>query len=194
MSILELIAGQLNNEETLNKLGQSVGANPSQVQQLAQLAMPALLEALGRNAGSPEGSESLASALEQHQDDNVEDVDGFLNAVNPDEGSKILQHIFPENTEQVQDDLAKQTGMETGQVSGILAMLAPLLLGALGQEKKQQNVDAAGIPDLLSGLLSKGNFGGLMGMVTNLLDANQDGSIMDEVGTMLSGALKKQQP
>jgi len=81
--------------------------------------------------------------------------------------------------------------METGQVDGIMTQLAPLLLGALGQQKKQQRLDSAGIPGLLSGLLEKGGNGGIMGMVTNLLDADDDGSIIDDVGNLLGGFFKK---
>jgi hypothetical protein len=187
MNIFELI----NNPDTLNKLGQSVGAEPSQVQQLAQLGMPALLQALGRNAGSSEGAAALSGALDQHQDDNVEDVDGFLNTVDTDEGSKMLEHIFSGNNERVQNNLARQTGLETGQVSGLLAQLAPLLLGALGQQKKQQNLDEAGIPGLLSGVMGQSGNSGLMGMVTKLLDSDHDGEVMDDVGKYLGGFLKK---
>lgn len=58
------------------------------------MSIPALLQALEKNAKSKEGAESLANALENHKDDEVEDVKGFLNKVNTDEGDKILQHIL----------------------------------------------------------------------------------------------------
>ena len=103
----------------------------------------------------------------------------------------MLQHIFAGNNDRVQNNLAKQTGLETGQVSGLLTQLAPLLLGALGQQKKQQNLDTSGIPVLLSGLSQQGGDSGLMGMVTNLLDSDNDGSIVDDVGNLLQGFLKK---
>ena len=191
MDILKLINGQINNQNTLKKLGQSVGVEPSQVQKLAQLGMPALLQALGRNASSSEGATALAGALEQHQDDNVDDVEGFLNNVSTDDGAKILQHIFAGNNDRVQNNLAKQTGMGTGQVAGLMTQLAPLLLGALGQQKKKQNLDSSGIAGLLSGLTEQGGKSGLMGMVTNLLDSDNDGSVVDDVGNLLKGFLKK---
>lgn len=191
MDILKLITEQMNDQDTLKKLGQSVGAEPSQVQQLTQLGMPALLQALGRNASTSEGASSLAKALEQHQDDDVEDINGFLNNVNKEDGAKILQHIFAGNDGRVQNNLARKTGLESGQVSDLMAQLAPLLLGALGQQKKQKNLDASGIPGLLGGLLEQGGNKGVMGMVTNLLDSDNDGSIVDEVGGILKGFLKR---
>ena len=60
--------------------------------------------------------------------------------------------------------------------------MAPLVLGALGQQKKENNLDAEGIGNLTSNLAA--NFtgeGGIMSMVTNMLDANKDGNVMDVV-------------
>ena len=168
-----------------------MGAEPSQVQQLAQLGMPAIMQALGRNASTSEGATALASALDQHQDDNVDDVDGFLNNVNTHDGAKMLQHIFSGNNNRVQNNLARQTGLDTSQVSVIMTQLAPLLLGALGQQKKQQNLDSSGISGLLSGVLEQGSNSGLLGMLTNLLDSDNDGDIVDDVGNLLSRFLKK---
>lgn len=189
MEILKMIGEKIGNQDTLNKLGQSVGAEPSQVQQLAQLGMPAILQALGRNAGTTEGAAALSGALDQHQDDNVEDVNGFLNGVNTQDGAKMLQHIFAGNNDRVQNNLAKQTGLESTQVSGLLTQLAPLVLGALGQQKKQQNLDSSGIAGLLGGLSGQGD-SGFMGMVSNILDSDNDGNTEDGVGGLLKGLLK----
>jgi hypothetical protein len=191
MDIMKLITDQINNPDTLNKLGQSVGVEPSQVQKVAQMGMPALLQALGRNSSTEEGAAALAGALDQHQDDNVDDVAGFLNNVNTNDGAKMLQHIFSNNNDLVQNNLAKQTGLETGQVTGIMSQLAPLLLGALGQQKKEQNLDSSGINNLLGGVLGQASNSGLMGMVTNLLDSDKDGNIIDDIGNVLGGFFKK---
>jgi len=53
--------------------------------------------ALGRNANTSEGAAALAGALDRHQDDQVDDVDGFLNNVNTNKGAKMLQHILAGN-------------------------------------------------------------------------------------------------
>jgi len=190
MDVIKLINDQLTNPDTLRKLGQTVGAQPDQVQKVAQIGLPALLKALGNNAGTSDGANALAGALDQHKDDNVEDMDGFLNNVNQNDGSKILQHIFAGKTDTLQNNLARQSGLQTDQVSGLMSMLAPLLLGALGKQKNEQNIGASGISDMLSGVMGQASNKGLMGMVTNFLDSDKDGDIMDDVGKLLKGFMK----
>ena len=130
-------------------------------------------------------------ALDHHQDDEVLDLDSFLSKVNKDDGAKILSHVLGGNSQRVQTNLARQSGMNPGQVSGILIQLAPMLLGALGQEKKRGNLDASNLIGMLAGGLGQGGNGGIKAMVTNLLDSDDDGSIIDEVGDLLGGFLKR---
>ncbi|SCZ80103.1 DUF937 domain-containing protein [Acidaminobacter hydrogenoformans] len=190
MNLMELLAGQLNNPDALNKLGQSVGANPEQVNQLAKIGLPTLMKALGQNASTPEGASALAKALEQHEEDDVDDLDGFLGKVDTNDGEKILEHILSGKKQVVQQNLASQTGLQSSQVSGLLTQLAPLLLGALGQQKKQQNLDASGVSNLLNGAMSRGD-SGLMGMASKILDADKDGDIMDDIGNLIGSFMKK---
>jgi hypothetical protein len=193
MDIFKLLNEQMSDSDMLDKLGRSAGAGPSQVQQLAQMGLPALLQALGRNASTSEGAASLAHALDQHQDDDVDDLDGFLNNVDREDGAKILQHIFADKNAGIQNRLAQKTGMETNQVMDIMEQLAPLLMGTLAQQKKQRNVDQSGIADLLGGMLQQGegSNNNFMNMAMDLLDADNDGSIMDDLGGMFKGFMKR---
>lgn len=191
MDILKLINEEINNQATLKKLGKSVGADTSKVKQLTQLGLPTLLQALENNASTSEGAEALAGALDDHQDDNVDNLEEFFNNVNSDDGAKILQHIFAGKNDTVKNNLAKQTGLKKSQVSGLMTQLAPMLLGALGQQKKEQELDASGVAGLLSGLTAQSGKNGLMDMVTNLLDSDKDGSIVDEVGGLFKRLFKK---
>lgn len=194
MNIQDLIMKQLGNPEVLDQLGKTVGANPEQVQKVAQLGLPTLLEALNRNAGTPQGAQALAGALEQHQDANVDDLQGFLQNVDTQDGAKILQHVLSGNSGRVQNNLARQTGLDGSQVSGLLQQFAPLLLGLLGNQKKEQNLDAAGVAGLTSQLtntLGGSGGGGLMGLAAQFLDADKDGDIVDDLGKLLGGFLGK---
>ncbi len=191
MDLLQFINQQLNDQSTLEMLGKSVKAKPSQVEQLAKLGIPTILQALNQNAKSPTKAASLAKALDQHQNDNVDDIESFLKNLDGEDAKKMLKHILSDKNDKVQTTLAKQTGLKANQVSGILAQLAPLLMGALAQQKKQQQVDVSGLAGLMQGLTSKTNSNNnLMDMVTNMLDADNDGSIADDVSNILKGFMK----
>lgn len=190
MDLMKLVSGQLDNPALLSSLGQQVGAKPDQVEKLMRLGMPTLLQALGKNAGSADGAVSLANALDQHGDDDVDDLQGFLGKVDIRDGSKMLGHILSGKQENVLAKLAGQTGMDKSQVSGLLAKLAPMLIGALGKQKKEQQLDAGGITGLLGGLLGQAGNAGLMSQVTGMLDADGDGDIMDDVKGMLGKFFK----
>ncbi len=194
MNIIDLLTSQMGNTDVLNQLGNSVGASPDQVQKLTQLGLPTILEALNRNASTPDGAQALAGALDQHQDVNLDDLTGFLQNVDTNDGANILKHVFGDKGQRVQNNLANQTGMDGGQVSNLLNQLAPLILGALGQQKKEQNLDAAGVSGLtgqLTEMLGQGGSGGIMGLASQFLDADHDGSIVDDLGKLLGGFLKR---
>ncbi len=193
MDILELLSGQLDSEKVLQQLSMTSGADSSQVQKVVQMGLPALLESLGRNSKTEQGASSLAKALDSHKDDKVDDIEDFLKNVNLDDGSKIIGHVLGGNKQKVQRNLAKQTGLEDNQVSSIMNQLAPLLLGTLGKQKAINNVGSAGIESMISGIIngqgSKNN--NMMKTITNLLDADDDGNIVDDVSKMLGGFFKK---
>ncbi len=137
MDIINLLTEQLSNPAVLEQLGKSAGADQNQTRQLAQVALPALMGALQKNAADPEGAKALDKALEKHQDDKVDDILGFLQNVDTLDGAKILRHIFGGNKDAVQSDLAQKAGLQNNQALDLLTQLAPLVLGALGNQKKQ---------------------------------------------------------
>lgn len=155
MDILSMVAEQLNDPKVLEQLGKKAGAKPGQAGKVAQTALPLLLKTLQQNAKTPEGAKSLDKALQQHQDDPVKDVFGFLKGVDTKDGAKILQHIFSNKNEKVQKNLAKKAGLNIDQVAGLLTQLAPLVLGALGNQKKEES--------------SQGDLGGLLGSLVGRL-------------------------
>lgn len=183
--------GMLTNSSMLEKLGGTVGADKNQVQKLVNLGMPTLLKAMDRNAQSENGAQSLYNALQKHQDDNVEDWAQNLDKVDTTDGSKILNHIFQDKQERVQTNLAKQTHMESNQVSTLLSQLAPLLMGTLGQQQKQQGVDVSGLSNLLGGAAEQTGGSGIMKIAEQLLDKDKDGSIIDDIGRIFGNLFKR---
>lgn len=192
MDLMELLSGQLANDNVLKHLSKSTGADSSQIQEAMKLGLPALMQAMGKNASSEEGALSLAKALDNHKDDKTDNIEEFLKNVDKEDGSKILNHILGSKNKSVQRNLAKQTGMKADQASDLMAQLAPLLLGTLGKQKASQNLDTSGLMGMLAGAMGgQGKNNDLMSSVSKLLDADNDGSIVDDVTNMLGGFFKK---
>lgn len=193
MDILSIL-NSLQDKQAVSQLTKSVGADSNQVKKAVELGLPMLMQAMGNNAKTPQGAASLAKALDQHKDDSLDDVMGFLKGVDINDGKKILGHVFNQKTQTVQKNLAAQTGMSSNQVENLLAQLAPVVLGALGKEKSQKGIDANGLTSMipmLAGLLGSGSNNDVLGMASKLLDADGDGDIMDDVSNLIGGFFKK---
>ena len=178
---LEALLGLLQGQD-LGKLAEQVGGNSPEVKNGVAAALPAILAAVNKNANSSEKAEGLNNALNQHDGSVLNNLGNYLQ--NPDlkDGAGILGHLFGNNTQNVVNAVSQSSGLDSQGSMKILQTLAPLVLGALGQQKKENNLDAQGIGNLTSNLAA--NFageGGIMSMVTNLLDSNKDGNVMDDV-------------
>ena len=186
---LEALLGLLQGQD-LGQLTEQVGGNEGQVKNGVMAALPAMLTALSKNTGTEKGAQELNNALETKHDGSIlNNLSGYLS--NPDlkDGAGILNHLFGSQTSNVANAVSQSSGLDSNGSMKMLLMLAPVLMGMLGQQKKQNNLDAEGIGNLTSMLAS--NFGseagasGIMEAVTNLLDANKDGNVMDDIMGMV---------
>ena len=186
---LEALLGLLQGQD-LGQLAEQVGGKEGQVKNGVMAALPAMLTALSKNTGTEKGAQELNNALETKHDGSIlNNLSGYLS--NPDlkDGAGILNHLFGSQTSNVANAVSQSSGLDTNGSMKMLQMLAPVLMGMLGQQKKQNNLDAEGIGNLTSMLAS--NFGseagasGIIDVVTNLLDANKDGNVMDDIMGMV---------
>lgn len=195
MDLMQMLTSGLGGSDVFRQLGEKVDANPQQVEQIAGVGIPTLLEAMNRNAQTPEGAASLSKALDDHKNDDVQNVVGFFDKVDSQDGSKILDHLLGGKKDNVASSLSKKTGMDTQKVLGLLALLAPLVLSAMAKKKQDEGVeDVRKIPEMTSevtrNMKTDNKVGGLMGMVTSLLDQDGDGDFMDDIGKF-TGLFKK---
>ena len=70
------------------------------------------------------------------------------------------------------------------QIAPILVMLAPIVLGYLGRQKREQNLDAGGLSDMLGGQRQQIEQSGQGGFLNSILDRDGDGSSMDDLASM----------
>ena len=163
MFSLQDLLGQQQGEQAVEQISQNVGADPNTVNSAIQMALPAILGGLAQNASTPHGAESLNTALEQDHDGSVLNNIGGLGSLIFGAGQQqtnlppqmnaggILGHIFGNRQGQVAQQVSQNTGLNMGQTAQILMMLAPILMGYLGRQKQQQNLDADGLSNWLGG-------------------------------------------
>lgn len=190
MSLLQMLQQQLGGP-TVNQISQKIGADPGTTSNAIDAALPLLLSAVARNAASTDRAQSLDKAVTQDHDGSIlNDVPGYLNQAQSGPGAGILRHVLGGRQQSVQHGLSQVTGLETGKAGQLLTMLAPLVMGAVGRAKRENQLDGNGLSTLLTGENErlKESAPGVMGALSRFLDQDNDGSVMDDVGGMLGKA------
>lgn len=191
-SIVDLITSQLG-PQGVQALGNRFGLDPATTERTIAAAVPLLTGGLAQNAAQPQGAAALHQAVTRDHDGSILDnLGGFLSQGNTGVGGAILGHIFGNRQDRAADGLAKTTGIDAGTAAQILMMLAPLILGALGKVRRQQDLDTGGLTDVLNRSNTQAQAQaptGLGSILGGLLDQNKDGSVMDDLARMGGGAL-----
>lgn len=183
---------QLMSEENIRQISSMIGTDEPTAQRAVGAALPALLAALTREARTEPGAQALAGALDRDHDGSIlNDITGYLSAGgNTTEGNAILGHILGSQTNDVASNLGSATGVGGQNMGALLASLAPLVLGALGKEKQETGMDIGSLAQMLMGSTQQtAQESGIMGMLSNLFDKDNDGSATDDLLDMGSGWL-----
>jgi hypothetical protein len=194
--ILDLLNSDLGKTIVSGVSGQT-GQSTDKTGNLLTMAMPVLMQAMRRNASTSQGAEGLLGALNGKHDgsilDNLEGLfSGGVDQDVMDDGGKILGHVLGGSQQNVTNALSAKSGIDAGSVADILKVAAPILMGVLGKQQKQQQVsNSSGLEGLLGGLLKGNSPQQEQSFLESILDADGDGSVIDDVAGMVLGGNKK---
>ncbi len=194
--ILDLLNSDLG-KTIINGVAGSTGNDTNKTSSVLTMALPVLMKAMQRNASTPQGAEGLMGALSgKHNGSILDNLGGLFGGGVDDEvkndGQKILGHVLGSKQQGVEKILGEKSGLDIGSVGNILKVAAPILMGVLGKQSKQQNVSSSnGIGDLLGGMLGGSSQKQEQSFLESILDADGDGSIIDDVAGMVLGGDKK---
>ncbi|MEP5254080.1 DUF937 domain-containing protein [Winogradskyella rapida] len=193
--ILDLLNSDLG-KNIISGVAGSTGADQDKTSSVLTMALPVLMKAMERNASTPEGAESLMGALNgQHNGGILDNLSGLFGGGVDDsvksDGSKILSHVLGSKQEGVEQVIGIKSGLDTDTVSNILKVAAPILMGILGKQANQNNVSSqSDISGLLGGLLGGSSASNEQSFFEKILDADGDGSVVDDVAGMVLGSDK----
>ena len=184
MDIAKLLLAQLGNGGVEAMAGK-IGANSQQTSSALEGIVPTLLGAMSNNSKNESGASGLLGALDRDHDGSIlDDISGFIGNSDNGPGEGILKHVLGNNRNTVENGLSAKTGLNSGQVSKLLKIAAPLIMGYLGKQKRQQS----------SGF-DLGSIAGLLGGMSNTSDKNTGldlGDILQVVGGLSGGNSGKQ--
>ena len=195
--ILDLLNSDMGKTIISGVAGQSKQPE-SKTQDVLTMALPVLMQAMKRNAATPQGADGLLGALNNSKHDGsiLDNLGGlFSGGVDEsvtNEGSKILNHVLGSKQAHVENAISARAGIDSGSVAQILKVAAPILMGLLGKQSREQNVNSSsGLEGLLGGLLNGNSKQQEQSFLEFILDADGDGSIIDDVAGMVLNSGKK---
>ncbi len=194
--LIDLLNSDLGKQLVSGASAQT-GASESKTADVLSMALPVLLGAMKKNASSTEGATGLMGALNKKHDGSILDNLGSIlggghvdqNVMN--DGAGILGHVLGNKQPVVENALSQKSGLDADTIAQILKIAAPILLGVIGKQTKQNNVNDS---DSLTGIL-----GSMLGgqprenqsLIEKLIDADGDGNVLDDVADMVLGSNKK---
>jgi hypothetical protein len=194
-SVLDLLNSQLG-PQGIEAISRQLGIDPETARQAVAGAVPILTGAMAQNAASPQGAAALHNALQQHDGSILDRAMDYIGGGDTSGGASILGHILGGRQQNAATGLGQATGLDAGTAARLLMMLAPLVLGALGKVRRQQAGNQMGDPGDLADVVRAQHEQaqsaappGILGALTGMLDANHDGSIVDDVTRLGGGVL-----
>ena len=192
-SLLESIMGQLGGD-AMKQISGKLGTDESSAGNATSAAVTALLGALSKNAQQPGGAEALASALQRDHDGSMlENLGSLLGGggapqSKASDGAGILRHVLGGRQQAVERGIGGATGIDSGKIGGLLASLAPVVMGALGKQQRQQGLDAGSLAGMLGQERQtlENAQPKAMGALSSLLDQDGDGDV--DLGDLVKGS------
>ncbi|MEZ5291666.1 MAG: DUF937 domain-containing protein [Vicinamibacterales bacterium] len=193
MNILETLLAA-GNGGAVNQLGRQFGLGDDQTAAALSALVPALASGVARNATSTGGLDALLGALAGGNHAGYLDDPGSL--ARPEttaDGNGILGHVLgsKDASRQVAAHAAAASGVSPDILKRMLPVVAAMMMGAMAKRASAAPSGSslgAGLPGGLGAGPSAG--GGLLDMLTPMLDRNRDGSVVDDVAGLLGSMFR----
>ena len=199
MSLIDLITGNAG-QQVAQEAENNYGVSKTQIIALLAVAAPLIISYLRNKSQDANEAEALNNALDKDHDGSI--LNNPTSAVEREaEGNSILDHIFGGQKATVENQLSQNTGISMDKIGPILAMLAPVIIGYIGQQKQANGVNAGGLGDLLGGILggaqqqtqqSNDPLSSILGSVLGGATQQSGGGLGDLLGSVLGGGNQKQ--
>ncbi len=166
MDILKLLLG--NSGGMLDAMSQKSGLGTNDVEAVISKVAPIFMQRANENFKSDADSSNF---LEMIRRSNLDEMTGAPQNISVAEGNELLGVLTgsKENSRALASDVGSQLGISADSIKTLLPMIAPMIAGMLNNQLKASN------------LQDSADSGSMMSMLTQFLDQNKDGSIVDDI-------------
>ena len=192
--LLQSLLNELNKPELTKSVSRQLNVDDATAKKAMGAALPLLLGGVNKNAQTESGAEKLHKALQKdHANAKLDNLQALLESRERQaEGNKIVGHVFGNNAQKVSKSVEKSANLGEGGGDQLMAMLAPLVMGFLGNEQSQGGMDVNALVGMLGNeQAGMGDIGGMVSGLLGGLDKDGDGDVMDDldIGSILGGLL-----
>ena len=159
----------------VSQISRKLGIGEADVTTAISGLLPALTNGVKKNVSQEGGIESLLGALNRDGHERyLEDPEAISREDAVSDGNGILSHLLGSKdvSRQLADRTSKNTGLGADILKKVLPLAASLAMGALSKQGNKSGV--------LSGL-QKSRSSSSLGSLVSLLDADGDGSPIDDI-------------
>ena len=181
MSLMDFISNQIGQEQ-VSQIAKNLGASEEQTESAIGMALPTLLGAAAKKAEHEEGVAELDETLNQHDGSIFDQLGGLLGGQQAESapgiqamGGDLLGSLLGGRKGKVETGIGKASGLSGGQVTSLLGMLAPMVMGAIGKKKRTENMDRGGLGGMLRKERDDIENQASGGLLAGLLDQDGDG-------------------
>jgi len=168
MNILNTILQSGLSDNIVNSLSSKTGIDSTSLQGLVQELAPQLLNGAKANLASDNDSSNLIDMISNV---NLEQIESHPEEIDNLDTQNMTGELFSslnENENDVVNNLSSKSGIDASSISSLIPMLAPIVMGALNKQTNLGAMDTSNTNDITS-------------MLTNFIDQDNDGSVVDDL-------------
>ena len=166
MDILKLLLG--NSGGMIDAMSQKSGLAANDVEAVVSKIAPIFIQRANENFKSDADSSNFLDMIRRSNLDEMTDAPQNISVA---EGNELLGVLTgsKENSRALASDVGSQLGISADSIKTLLPMIAPMIAGMLNNQLKASNLQDSAYS------------GSMMSMLTQFLDQNKDGSIVDDI-------------
>ena len=141
--------------DSMHQIGAQIGVDEDAAADAVKAAVPAMLGGLASIASREDGARKLTAAISNLGSSNMDDMAGMLRGnadALADRGSVLLSSLFGDGMiASLAGALGRYSGLTSGTIKNLLAMLAPMVIGKVASAWKAKG----GTPQALTNLFAE---------------------------------------